>query len=599
MARDERVALVRSFCRVERRALVGLSALALAPALVALIQPLALKLLADNALGGRPLTGFSRRLLDGMGLADSRRALVVAAAALILATTLAGHGIMRLTSVGWERLGARTARDLSRLMFDRFQSMSMGFHGRNPSGDAMTRISTDSYAMYTTVNAIFSAPVTTLATLLVVGWSAWRTSPGLTMVMLSVVPVLAFVTRWSNRVLKQRAQEVRGRHVAVTAFVAQVVRSLPVVHAFGAETANLHRFRVMADHSRAAAERSVVAESSADGAMTIITALGTAAVLVLGGNQVLDNRLTLGDLLVTTAYLQTFVVQFRRLLGVGRTLRMAEVGLDRIIETLNEQDRIVDPPKPVAMPPRSANGASVVWREVVFGYEPGKPILDCVSFAVEPGEFVALVGRSGAGKTTLLSLVPRLFDPWSGVVEVDGVDVRSARLDAVRDRVALVRQHPLILPVSVADNIALGQTSASRNDIEWAARKAHVAEFIETLPDGYDTIMAEGGVTLSGGQRQLIAIARAFLKDAPILLMDEPTSALDHQSEAAVVASIDELAKGRTVLVIAHRLTTVARATRTVAMDDGVLTDADQPGDRHAPTGLVDVDPSGRGKAKR
>jgi ATP-binding cassette subfamily B protein/subfamily B ATP-binding cassette protein MsbA len=211
----------------------------------------------------------------------------------------------------------------------------------------------------------------------------------------------------------------------------------------------------------------------------------------------------------------------------------------------------------------------VRWDDVVFGYEADRPVLQHVTFDARPGELVALVGATGAGKSTLVSLVPRFFDPWNGRVTIDGTDIRQVQLASVRAQVALVLQDAFILPLSVADNIAYGRPGASRAEVEAAAHAAHAHDFIMRLPEGYNTVVGERGATLSGGERQRLAIARALLKDAPILILDEPTSALDAGTEAHVLAALDRLMQGRTVLVIAHRLSTVRRADRIVVLEGG------------------------------
>jgi ATP-binding cassette subfamily B protein/subfamily B ATP-binding cassette protein MsbA len=227
---------------------------------------------------------------------------------------------------------------------------------------------------------------------------------------------------------------------------------------------------------------------------------------------------------------------------------------------------------PVAVPvPVVGGGLSVVLEGVTFGYVAARPVLRGVDLRVEAGQVVALVGATGAGKSTLVSLIPRLVDPWEGRVLVGGLDVREARVRDVRGLVAMVRQEPLLLPVSIGENIAYGRPGASAHDVERAAREALVWEFVERLPDGLDTVVGERGATLSGGQRQRVAIARALLKDAPVLVLDEPTSALDAESESLVMAALDRVCVGRTVLVIAHRLSTVRAADRVVVLEDGIV----------------------------
>jgi ATP-binding cassette, subfamily B, bacterial len=385
---------------------------------------------------------------------------------------------------------------------------------------------------------------------------------------LSSTLILAFVSRSFSARLKRAAAHARRQRVSVVSFVSQVVYALPVVQAFTAEPHNMQTFRSMSDRSVEASRRTVSWQAAAESTTAVIGAASAAVILVIGGNGVLRGTVSIGDLVVFLAYSRVLDQQFRGLLGVGRQLRLAEVGLERMHEVLTCEDRVLDPPVPVGLSSRSA-AMSVRWDGVTFGYESGRPVLHDVSLAVEPGETVAVLGHTGAGKSTLVALVSRFFDPWTGRVLLDGVDVRDAAVGDVRAHVSLVRQEPLLLPASVAENVAIARPGASRADIERACRQALAAEFIEELPDGYDTILAEHGSSLSGGQRQRLAIARAFLKDAPVLVLDEPTSALDAESEALFVRSLQKVAEGRTVLVIAHRLSTVRSADRAVVLDGG------------------------------
>jgi ATP-binding cassette subfamily B protein/subfamily B ATP-binding cassette protein MsbA len=357
------------------------------------------------------------------------------------------------------------------------------------------------------------------------------------------------------------------------------------VQAFTAEPHNLETFRSMSERSVVASRRTVSWQAAADSTTAVIGALSAAVILVIGGNGVLQGTVSIGALVVFLAYSRILDQQFRGLLSVGRQLRLAEVGLDRIHEILTHGDRVSDPPSPVALPSGSG-GLSVRWDAVTFGYEPGRPVLHEVSLTVEPGESVAILGRTGAGKSTLVALTSRLFDPWTGRVLLGGVDVRQAAVADVRAHVSVVRQEPLILPVSVADNVAIARPGASRADIEWACRRALAAEFIDALPEGYDTILAEHGSSLSGGQRQRLAIARAYLKEAPVLVLDEPTSALDTESEALFVRLLREVSEGRTILIIAHRLSTVRSADRAVVLDRGRIVEEGSQGELVARDGL-------------
>jgi len=284
---------------------------------------------------------------------------------------------------------------------------------------------------------------------------------------------------------------------------------------------------------------------------------------------VLDGRLTLGGLLVFLAYLATLQTQMKALTGLYGTLQELGASVDRVSEVLEADLELKDGPLPLP----AARG-EVRLEGVTFGYEPGRPVLHNVSLAVPAGKTVALVGHTGAGKTTLAGLVARSFDPWEGRVLVDGRDVRSLRLRDLRSQIAVVPQEPFLFPVSVADNIAYGRPGASRAEVEAAARAANADAFVRRLPGGYDAVVGERGATLSGGERQRLSIARALLKDAPVLVLDEPTSALDAETEGLLLGALRALMRGRTTFLIAHRLSTVRHADLIVALDGGRVAEA-------------------------
>jgi ATP-binding cassette, subfamily B, bacterial len=299
--------------------------------------------------------------------------------------------------------------------------------------------------------------------------------------------------------------------------------------------------------------------------------MGSALVLFVGATRVLSGAISIGTLLVLMAYMGTLQGAFRMLFGLYATLRSLEPSAERVVEVLDAEEGVRERAgaRPLAAP--GARGSAVALERVSFSYEPGQPVLREVSLEVRAGETLALVGPTGAGKSTLVSLIPRLFDPLEGSVRVDGCDLREATLASVRARVSVVPQEPLLLPLSVAENIAYGRPDAGLREVEEAAQAANAAEFIEKLPEGYQTVLAERGATLSWGQRQRLAIARALLRDAPILILDEPTSALDTQTEAAVLEALERLRAGRTTFVIAHRLSTVRGADRVAVLEAGAL----------------------------
>jgi ATP-binding cassette subfamily B protein/subfamily B ATP-binding cassette protein MsbA len=282
--------------------------------------------------------------------------------------------------------------------------------------------------------------------------------------------------------------------------------------------------------------------------------------------------MSLGTLLVFLAYVRTLQTTAEELLKGFSNLKPVQASVERVLEVLDSEELIRETPG--AQQLRERSRGQICFEEVSFGYDRRHPILQGVTLTVRPGETVAIVGTSGAGKTTLVSLVLRFFDPWEGCVRLDGTDVRDIQISSLREQVALVLQEPFLLRLSVADNIAFGRPDATRAEIEAAAEAANAHSFISRLPDGYDTLIGQRGATLSGGERQRISIARALLKNAPILILDEPTSALDASAEAAVLGAIERLRAGRTTLVVAHRLSTARNADRIVVLDRGRIVEA-------------------------
>lgn len=553
-----------------RRHLFALVVLALVTAPLTALQPLSLKLFIDNALGGRPVTGLPGRLLDQFGLSTGPRSLVAIAAVTSVTAAVAAIAMSNAMSLYTEWVGSRMVRDVSVKVFDHLQRLSPIYHFRNASGEALSAVTSDSSAVYTAVYAGLVGPVSIVLTLALVAASAWRMNSSLTIIALATAAPMAVASRMLHGRLHDQARRSRRERVAVLSFVSDVVQSLPLVQAFTAESQNLQTFRTISQRSMDASRRTAALDSSAESAAAVVGAVGTALMVVIGGRSVVSGQVTVGELVVFIAYFRTIDRQFQGLLAVGRRLRMAQVGLDRIDEIATSNDRIRDPLNPVALA-RSPEGCSITWDDVTFGYDTARPVLRGVTLHVEAGETVAIVGRTGAGKSTLVALASRLFDPDAGRVLINGVDIGQARVTDVRSLVATVRQDPLILPLSVAENIALARPGASADEIRTAADRALATEFIEELPDGFDTVLAENGANLSGGQRQRLALARAFLKDAPILILDEPTAALDPEAEHLLVESMGRISKGRTVLVIAHRLSTIRRADRAVVLDDGVV----------------------------
>jgi ATP-binding cassette, subfamily B, bacterial len=339
------------------------------------------------------------------------------------------------------------------------------------------------------------------------------------------------------------------------------------VRAFAAEPLMRSDYQAHSAATIVAAENTARVQSLAEAVPVTIYACATAAVVVTGAWMVIGGSMTLGVLLVFIAYTSQLSGGVSALLGTHRALKAAESNVERLLEVFESGEVIVEREDPVVLP--GPVRGRVCFEDVWFSYEEGLPVLCGVSFGVEPGETVALVGVTGSGKSTLVSLVPRLMDVCGGCVRLDGVDVRDLALRVVRESVSVVRQEPLLLPVSVADNVAFARPGASFEEVWEAARAANALEFIERLPQGFDTVLGERGDTLSGGQKQRLAIARALLKDAPVLILDEPTSALDAGTEHLVVEALQRVTRDRTVMIVTHRESTIVHADRVVRLEHG------------------------------
>jgi ATP-binding cassette, subfamily B, bacterial len=556
-----------SYTRSQARGLAAILGLVLLGVALEALVPWPLKLIVDHVLTGAPLPGLVAwmELLPAAATSAGLLAWLAFAFFLILA---AGQAVQLAKALIQAEVASRMQYNLAESVFEHLQALSLTYHGKAKKGDLVRRVNADTQCVPTLVMGVLSI-VTSLLTLIVLFAIMWRLDPVLAFVAAAVALPMGALMRLLGPRMTERAYRQQQLQGEIWSIAEQTLTALPAVQAFGREEHESVRFKGVSSRTIQSYMRTLASELQFRIGVDGSVALGTAAVMVIGGWQVLGASSSLGTLIVFLSYLTALYAPLVALAYVSSTFASAAGSARRVTEVLDARDMVRDAPGAEPLP-NPARG-HVRLEGIVFGYEPGRPVLKEISLEVMPGETVALVGATGAGKTTLVSLIPRLFDPWEGRVLVDGRDVRAATLSSVRARVALVLQDPFLLPVSIADNIAYARPDASREAIVAAAVAANADGFIRRLPNGYDELIGERGVTLSGGQRQRLAIARALLKNASLLILDEPTAALDAGTEALVMEAIERLSCGRTTIVIAHRLATVRRADRVVALDSGRL----------------------------
>lgn len=555
--------------RPYRPHLLGICALSLLSAPLALLVPLPLKIVVDSVLGGQPLPAPLQRFVPG-GAASGSAALTVAAG---LAVTV-GVLVHLQGLVSWileTATGERLVLRFRARLFAHVQRLSLAYHDSRGTTDSTFRIQYDAPAIqWVLIQGV--TPLITSAVLLagMIAVTA-RLDAQLALVALAVVPVLFLIRQFSSRGLRRRWTRVREVESAAMSVVQETLAALRVVKAFGQEARERERFLERARQGVHGQVQLAVLEGGLDLLVGLTLALGTAGVLVIGVRHVQAGTLTLGSLLVVMAYLAQLYAPLETVSRKMGQLQASLASADRAFALLDHVPDVVE--RPGAAPLRRAAGA-VAFERVSFAYG-GEPAdawtLRDVSFAVRPGARVGIMGTTGAGKSTLVSLLMRFYDVTEGRILLDGRDVRDYRVADLREQFAIVLQEPVLFSASVGENIAYARPGASQRVILEAARAANAHDFIQRLPQGYDTQVGERGMRLSGGERQRISLARAFLKDAPMLILDEPTAAVDLRTEAAIMEALERLMRGRTTFIIAHRLSTLRGCDLILTVEGGRL----------------------------
>jgi ATP-binding cassette subfamily B protein/subfamily B ATP-binding cassette protein MsbA len=467
--------------------------------------------------------------------------------------------------------------DLRRALFAHLQRLSVAYHHSPETrlGDLLSRLSGDIGALQDLAASGVSNIVTNGLTLLfMVGVLFWMDWPIALAAVVLTVPTALYARR-NTIVMRQAMRTARRQEGQVSAVLQESLSYVKLVQAYGREEHESGRLTEASDRSLSANIRAATLLARLTPSVSFMSAAGYALLVVLGVDRVVTGHLTPGELLVLLSYARSTQSPIRQLAKLAYSVSKAGASLDRIREVLSLEPTVVERPHATALAIRSA--AAVAFRDVTFGYAPSRPVLHDISLEASPGQLVALVGATGSGKSTLLSLLPRFYDPWSGAVVIDGTDVRDFTLSSLRANVAVVLQDSLIFRTTVLENIAYGRPDAPRAEIIAAAEAAGVSTIAARLEDGYDTVVSERGASLSGGEKQCIGLARALLKDAPIVILDEPTSAMDAHTERLVMSGVERLLQGRTGFIIAHRLSTVMKANLVAVLDDGRVAETGEP----------------------
>jgi ATP-binding cassette subfamily B protein/subfamily B ATP-binding cassette protein MsbA len=483
---------------------------------------------------------------------------------IVAANFLAGL-LNMVTNMIFVRVGLQSLLKLRTELYAYLQALPLKYHDARRSTDSSFRVAYDSQAIqsiYSKGTFIFSSVVTLISTLVLMVRMDWA----LTLVALGIMPLVVLAIYFFAKRIRSESTTIQERESDVLAVAQEGLSSIRMVHAFGREEFEVAQFRTRATHSLEASMRFTGTQMKSSLVIGTLMALGTAAMYYLGSIHVLNAKLSLGDLTVLYAYLIMLYQPLEALTYTTWALEGAAAGAQRCFEVLDQEDDVKDAPGAKAI---TGTRGELAFDHVDFGYEPSRLILEDIDLEVGSGQTVAFVGGTGAGKSTLLSLAPRFYDPNRGRVLLDGQDLRAITKKSLRRQISIVLQDTLLFSTTIRENIAYGRPEASEEEIVEAAKRAQAHDFILRMAEGYSAQVGERGGHLSVGQRQRIGIARAFLKNAPILLLDEPTSALDPTTESAIMETIKELMHGRTTLIITHRIATVHDMGKIVVLRNG------------------------------
>jgi ABC-type multidrug transport system fused ATPase/permease subunit len=563
--------LIRELVRPYRGTLFIILLAMLVETAMSLATPWPLKIILDNVVSHHKMSPFLEDLLRPW--MDGRHQMHIAALAAIAFVVIAVLGAIAtyIDNYYTESVGQYVAHDLRMRTFHHLQRLSLGYYNTHQTGAMLSTITTDiqtiqGFASSSTLNILVDM-LTIVCMLALMFWLNWD----FTLIAVGVTPfLLLFVSRFKKAV-KKATHEVRKEQADIVAVVQQGLESMQAIKALGRQDEEQEQLREVSHATVNAALKARSIKAILSPVVTVTVAACTAVVLWRGAYLILAGAMTVGALTVYLSYLNKFFKPVKDLATTTNAIAQAAVGVERIRAIL-ETDTII-PEKPDAIDAPPVQG-EIVFEHVAFAYDVANPVLQDVSFTIKPGQLVGIVGPTGSGKSTVVSLLPRFYDPVKGTVRIDGHDVRDFKLKSLREQIGYVLQDTALFRGTIAENIAFGRPTATREEIIAAAELANAHEFISKMAKGYDTMVGERGSTLSGGQRQRIGIARVMVRNNPILLLDEPTAALDSESEKLVIEALERLMKGRTVITIAHRLTTIRDADQIIVIAGGVVAES-------------------------
>ncbi len=568
--KPRRIQTLWSILRPRTKPLTGALLCSLLGTAFDLLQPMPLKVVLDNVFRSQaPKDWLSRFALNNLG--SDTQTIVLFAAGAVIVIALFGAICSYFEKVFVTTASQWVTHDLRAALYSRIQRLALSFHDNARTGDLMTRVTSDIDAIQSFITSGLLDAV--LDVLLIFGMLAlmlsfsWR----FTLVSLSVTPIMAFIALRYTRRIKKSAREVRKKQGEIASRIQETLSAIRVVKAFAREDFEEQKLEKDALASIDLALRARQLKSRLTPIIDVVVSCGQAIVLLYGARMVLNKELEPGSLVLFLSYLNKMYKPMQDLSKMSDDYTKATTGYERICEVLEAEETLNDAPNAIAAPELHGD---IEFDNVSLSYNGKGAVLHDVNCKIQAGQVTAIVGPTGAGKTSLVSLIPRFYDPSTGVVRIDGHDIKEFTQKSLRDQISLVSQESVLFHASIRDNIAYGLPEAGFDQILRAAALSNAHEFIEKMPDGYDTFVGERGITLSGGQRQRIAIARAIIRNTPILILDEPSSGLDAASEQLVFEALDRLMEGKTSIVIAHRLSTIRRANIILAVDDGTIVES-------------------------